>query len=152
MTTAFMPALPLAAPAAGYVPAPYFDPARVDQIYRARARALLRRYYRIALATGRMPCLLGGDVFRARITRYSGITFEDRMIFVHDVEACLGRLDDFAQKILARMILEEWTGRETAHLEGCCAKTARRTCRRALQDLSDVLLERRLLEPLENPD
>lgn len=126
------------------------DPARAELIYRERARALLRRYYRISLATGRMPHSLGGEAFRARITRYSAVSFEDRMIFVHDVEGCLGRLDDFAQKILARMVLEERSGTETAYLEGCCRKTAVKACRRALHDLSDVLLERRLLEPLEN--
>ena len=58
--------------------------------YHDRTIALLRRYFRMSLEIGRMPSVLGREVFRARVTSYRVQTFEDAVIFVHDVERCRG--------------------------------------------------------------
>src|SRR3954467_11204472 len=63
--------------------------------YHDRTIALLKRYFRMSLEIGRMPSVLGREVFRARVTSYRVHTFEDAVIFVHDVEKCLEQLDPF---------------------------------------------------------
>jgi hypothetical protein len=35
------------------------------------------------------------------------VTFEDRVIFVHDMEKCLDRLDESSRQLIARHILQE---------------------------------------------
>ncbi len=44
-------------------------------LYRSHAQAILRRYYRVSHEIGRLPSLLGGQVFRARVTSYRLHTF-----------------------------------------------------------------------------
>ena len=64
-------------------------------LYRKKTTALLRRYMQWSLAAGRVPSLLGRELFRAKISAYTATTFEARVIFLHDVERCLGRLQSF---------------------------------------------------------
>jgi hypothetical protein len=65
------------------------DRERERRTYRGRAVAMLRRYMRYSIETGRLPSLLGREFFRAKVTSYTVSTFEDRVIFVHDMEKCL---------------------------------------------------------------
>ncbi|HKU24448.1 MAG TPA: hypothetical protein VJQ54_03195, partial [Candidatus Sulfotelmatobacter sp.] len=65
---------------------------RVRRIYRGRTVGMLRRYMRYSIETGRLPSLLGREFFRAKVTSYTVVTFEDRVIFVHDMERCLEKL------------------------------------------------------------
>ena len=55
-------------------------------LYRERTVALLRRYLRISIEVGRLPSLLGRELFRSKVTSYRMTSFEDGVIFVHDVE------------------------------------------------------------------
>src|SRR5438445_13740109 len=78
-------------------------------LYRRRTVALLRRYLRLSIETGRVPSLLGREFFRTRVTSYHISTFEDVVIFVHVAERCLGRLVEFAQQITSRFVLKDYT-------------------------------------------
>src|SRR5579864_1098219 len=60
------------------------DRERERRTYRGRTVAMLRRYMRYSIETGRLPSLLGREFFRAKVTSYTVVTFEDRVIFVHD--------------------------------------------------------------------
>jgi len=62
-------------------------------MYRSRTVSLLRRYLRFSLETGRLPSFVGREFFRAKMTCYTATTFEDRVIFVSDVEKSLDRLE-----------------------------------------------------------
>jgi hypothetical protein len=75
-------------------------------MYRGRTVALLRRYMRFSLETGRLPSLVGREFFRAKVTCYTTTTFEDRVIFVRDVEKSLERLEDWDQQLIARIVLQ----------------------------------------------
>lgn len=119
---------------------------RERRIYRGRTVAMLRRYMRYSIETGRMPSILGREFFRAKVTSYTVTTFEDRVIFVHDMERCLEQLDEFSQQILARHILQEHDQLETAGLLGCSERTVRSYVPMALDLLSEILLEVGLLE------
>jgi len=51
---------------------------RERRAYRGRTVAMLRRYMRYSIETGRLPSLLGRELFRAKVTSYTVVTFEDR--------------------------------------------------------------------------
>ena len=82
--------------------------------YRGITVAMLRRYLRVSLETGRLPSLLGSEFFRSKVTSYSVVTFEDRVIFVHDMEVCMERLGEYSRQTLARFVLQEHDVWETA--------------------------------------
>jgi hypothetical protein len=117
-------------------------------LYRDRTRALLRRYFRMSIELGRLPSLVGREFFRSRVTSYRMHTFEDAVIFVHDTETCLQRLDAFSQQLIARIIFQDYTLEETAALVGCGRRTVVRRYPKALDRLSELLLEAELLRPL----
>ena len=77
---------------------------------------MLRRYMRYSIETGRLPSMLGREFFRAKVTSYTVVTFEDRVIFVHDMEKCLERLDEFSRQLIARHILQEHDQAATGRL------------------------------------
>jgi hypothetical protein len=118
--------------------------------YRRRTVSMLRRYLRYSLETGRLPSLLGGEYFRTGVTSYGVVTFEDRVIFVHDMESCLQRLSEFSLQLIARHTLQEHDLESTARLLQCNEKTVRRAIPVVLDQLSEILLKVGLLERM-NP-
>jgi len=126
-----------------------FHEDRERRVYRGRTVQMLRRYLRYSIETGRIPSVLGGEFFRAKMTTYSVGTFEDRVIFVHDMEKCLGKLDEFSRQLIARHVLQEHDRWATARLLHCNEKTVRRSTPVVLDVLSEILLEVGLLDRLE---
>ena len=124
-----------------------FDQDRQRRVYRSRAVSMLRRYMRYSLETGRLPSLLGREFFRSTVTKYRVTTFEDRVIFVHDMEICLGRLDEFSRQLIARHVLQEHDQAATSRLLGCSERTIRTSVPAALDLFCDILLEVGLLDP-----
>jgi hypothetical protein len=116
--------------------------------YRGRTVAMLRRYMRYSIETGRLPSLLGQEFFRTKVTSYNVVTFEDRVIFVHDMETCLAQLDEFSRELIARHILQEHDQEATARLLHCNQRTVRRLTPFALDQLGEILLEMGLMERL----
>lgn len=122
---------------------PWDDGANPDLwLYRDRTVALLRRYMRLSVEVGRLPSLLGREFFRTRVLSYRAATFEDTVIFVHDVERMLGRLDPFSQKPIAKIVLQEYTQDEAARLLGCWRRTVGRRFHEALDRLSEMQRKR----------
>jgi DNA-directed RNA polymerase specialized sigma24 family protein len=129
------------------------QPDRVDEnctkpelwVYRDRTRALLLRYLHMSVEVGRLPSILGQEFFRAHVTSYKVSTFEDAVIFVHDVEKSLELLDNFSQELVARVVLQEYTQEEAASLLGCARKTVGRCLPEALDKLSEIFLTRGML-------
>ena len=117
-------------------------------LYRSRTVALLRRYLRFSLETGRLPSLVGREFFRAKVTCYTATTFEDRVIFVRDVEKSLDRLAYWDQQLIARVILQEHNHGEAAHILHCCRKTVERRLPEVLDLLSEDFLRVGLLVAL----
>jgi DNA-directed RNA polymerase specialized sigma24 family protein len=123
------------------------EEARQRRIYRGRTVAMLRRYMRYSIETGRLPSILGREFFRAKVTSYTVVTFEDRVIFVHDMERCLDRLDEFSRQLIARHILQEHDQAATGRLLNCTERTVRTWVPLALDLLAEILVEVGLLEP-----
>ena len=116
--------------------------------YRKYTEGLLRRYVRLAMEAGRAPSLLGREMFRGKVTNYQVHGFDDVVIFVHDVERCLEKLDNVEQKLIERIALQEYTQVETAGLMGMTVRTLMRRYGNALDAMTEMLLERKLLEPM----
>jgi hypothetical protein len=121
---------------------------RARRIYRGRTVAMLRRYMRYSIETGRLPSLLGREFFRAKVSAYTVVTFEDRVIFVHDMERCLEKLDEFSRQLIARHILQEHDQAATGRLLNCTERTVRTWMPIALDLLSEILVDVGLLEDL----
>jgi DNA-directed RNA polymerase specialized sigma24 family protein len=120
-------------------------------LYRERTIGMLKRYMRLAIEVGRLPSLLGREFFRTQVTSYRAATFEDSVIFVHDVERCLEKLDGFSQKLLAKIVLQEYTQEEAAGLLGCGRRSVERYFPDALDRLSELFLKGGLLMPMVTP-
>lgn len=122
------------------------DRERERRIYRGRTVGMLRRYLRYSIETGRLPSMLGAEFFRAKVTAYRVVTFEDRVIFVHDMERCLDRLDEFSRQLIARHVLQEHDLEATGRLLGCNERTVRTYVPIVLDVFCEILLEVGLLE------
>lgn len=115
--------------------------------YRERTVGLLRRYLRLSVETGRLPSLLGREFFRSRVTSYNVCTFEDVVIFVHDVEHSLEKLDFFEQEVIAAVVLEEYSYAEAARLLHSTRRTVIRRLLEGLDRLSEIFLRGGILRP-----
>lgn len=115
--------------------------------YRKYTEALLRRYLRLSLEAGRTPSLLGRELFRAKVTSYRVKSFEDVVIFVHDVGQCLEKLDREQQHVIRRIALQEYTQGETAEMAGLSLRSVHRRYAEALDKLTGLFIDRGLMEP-----
>jgi hypothetical protein len=114
--------------------------------YRKYTEQLLRRYMRTSMEMGRSPSVLGNLVFRGKAS-YSGIrNFEDAVIFVHDVESCLKKLNGEGRELVARIALQEYTQSEVADMQGASVRTVMRRYAETLDRLTVILLEVKLLK------
>src|SRR5690242_17981171 len=135
-----------------------FDPPEFSEgtgdfwLYRERTVGMLRRYMRLSIEVGRLPSLLGREFFRTRVTSYGSSTFEDSVIFVHDVERSLEKLNDLDKKWIARTVLQEYSQEEAARLIGCVRRHAVRCYAEALDRVTEIFLKRGLLSRLPHTE
>ncbi len=127
-----------------------YEENRERRIYRRRTVSMLRRYMRFSIETGRLPSVLGKEFFRAKVTAFTVVTFEDRVIFVHDMERCLERLDEFSRQLIARHVLQEHDQLETSKLLNCSERTVRSYVPIALDLLTHILMEVGMMDRLNS--
>ena len=116
--------------------------------YRKYTEGLLRRYMRLSMEAGRVPSRLGQEMLEGRSTTYRVRSFEDTVIFVVDVERCLGRLGEVENKLIRRIALQEYTQAETAALLRMGLRTVHRRYATAMDQMTEMLLSCGLLEPM----
>ena len=131
------------------------SPARVQRtvepglvFYRKYTEGLLRRYMKMSMEKGRVPSLLGRELFRGKVTSCKVQNFDDVVIFVHDVGKCLERLDPGLRHLVRRIALEEYTQSETAAMLGISLRTVVRRYAEAIDKLTRMLLDHKLMEPM----
>ena len=117
------------------------------RFYRKYTEGMLRRYLRCSMDGGRVPSLMGREMFRGRVTSYRIRTFDDAVNFVQDVERCLRRLSPIDQRLLERIAIQEHTQGDAAAMLRMSLRTTVRRYAAALDRLSSIFLERGLLEP-----
>jgi hypothetical protein len=118
--------------------------------YRKYTEGMLRRYLRLSMQSGRVPSLLGRELFRGNVTSYRVHGFEDAVIFCFDVEKRLGRLQVMDQQLIKRIALQEYTQGEAAGMLGLSLRNCIRQYGNALDQLTELFLEARMLEPLKS--
>ena len=120
---------------------------REVRFYRKYTEAMLRRYVRMSMEAGKVPSLLGKEMFRGKVTSYRVESFEDVVIFLHDIEHCLERLEPVQQMLIKRIALQEFTVEETAEYADLNPRTVVRHYRMALDQLTRVFLRVKLMQP-----
>jgi hypothetical protein len=118
--------------------------------YRKYTEAMLRRYLRLSMEAGRVPSVMGREMFRGHVTSYKVRSFEDVVIFCIDVERCLGRLRRQDQQLIQRIALQEYTQGEAAPLLGLSLRQCAVRYGQAVDRLTEILLQTGLLEPLKS--
>jgi hypothetical protein len=118
--------------------------------YRKYTEAMLRRYLRLSIMSGRVPSLLGRELFRGHVTSYKVHSFEDAVIFCFDVEKRLGFLTVMDQQLIKRIALQEYTQGEAAGMLGLSLRNCIRQYGYALDVLTEMFLEAGMLEPLKS--
>jgi DNA-directed RNA polymerase specialized sigma24 family protein len=120
-------------------------------LYRNRTLAMLYRFFRLSMEAGRLPSILGQEFFRNQVTSYNVSSFEDVVIFVHDVERCIDRLDPVSKDLIGRIALQGYSQDEAARLIGCSRRTVGRRFPEALDELSEIFLRVGILTALPEP-
>jgi hypothetical protein len=113
--------------------------------YRRHTESLLRRYLYASMQVGRAPSLLADSVGRGWASSRPVRTFEDAVIFVLDIEKCIGQLGSLDRAILSRVVLQEYTQAETAVLLGMAIRTISYKYPLAVDRLTEKLLAAGLL-------
>jgi predicted DNA-binding protein (UPF0251 family) len=126
------------------------EPRQELAFYRKYTEALLRRYLRLAIQGGRVPSLLGRELFRGNVTSYRVHGFEDGVIFCHDVEKRLARLETMDQQLIKRIALQQYTQGEAASMLGLSLRNCIRQYGQALDRVTEMFLEAKMLEPLKS--
>lgn len=116
--------------------------------YRKYTEALLRRYAHMSLELARVPSLLGREMFRGKVTNYVVRGFDDVVIFVHDMEKCVAMLNPNQRQLIERIAVQEYTLEDAAGMFGLPLWALHRRYGDALDELTKILLDRKLLEPL----
>lgn len=138
-------------------PKPAAEPRRTEAVrrhapaelafYRKYTEGMLRRYVSMSMEAGRVPSLLGKEIFPGNMTKYQVHSFEDNVIFIHDIESCIKRLDDEQQRLIRRIALQQFTQEEAAQQLQLTRRTIMRKYNDAMNRLTGILLEVKLLEP-----
>lgn len=114
--------------------------------YRKYTEALLRRYLRLSMQAGRVPSLMSRDVFRGNVSHYRVRGFEDVVIFCHDVEQRLAKLNPHEQQLIKRVALQRYTRGEAAGMLGLSLNTCTLRYGKAVDRLTQMFLESGLLD------
>lgn len=120
-------------------------------LYRERTAALLRRYLQSSIEIGRLPSLLGRELFRSKVTAYHMSSFEDGVIFVHDVEQILEQLRDFWKQLVSLIVFQDYTQDEAADVLHCARRTVNREFWFAVDRITELFLAGGLLNRLPDP-
>jgi len=114
--------------------------------YRRYTEALLRKYLRMSTEAGRVSSLMGRELFRGNVTRCKVKSFEDVVIFCHDVERRLAQLTPLDQQLVKRIGLQQYTLEDTAGMLGLTVRIVLRRYGHVLDRLSVMFLEDQMLE------
>lgn len=118
---------------------------------RARTMAMLHRFLRTALSLGRMPSLIGREIFRTKVHMRPAQALEDAVLFVCDVEKCLADLAPLHQRLIAFCILEDRSEWEASRQFQTNQKFISRHLAFALDLLHANFCQKGLLPPMEQP-
>ena len=118
--------------------------------YRKYTEALLRRYLRTSMEVGRVPSVMGRELFRGNVSHYKAEGFEDAVILCVDIERCLAKLSQSHLRLIRRIALQGYTLQEAGPLLGIDFRRCFEQYNVALDRLTELFLAGRILEPLKS--
>lgn len=121
---------------------------RLASFERTRTMALLYRFLRTALSLGRMPSLVGREIFRTTARAHPAGAFENAVVFVCDVEKCLAQLEPLEQRLIAYCVLENRSEWEASRQFQASQGFVSRHLGHALDVLHVTFCQRGILPPL----
>lgn len=136
----------------GMRPQEDFETTRDDaQFFRAQTLAIVRHFFEIACQIGRLPSILGRELFRSRVSHHAIPSFEDQVVFVHDVERALARLEPQDADVLGLVGLYQYSLEEAAALLGRSRSSVIRRFADSVDRLAEIFLASGLLRE-DRPD
>ena len=125
---------------------------RPDALYfRAQTLAIVRHFFEISCQIGRLPSILGREFFRAKVSHRAIPSFEDQVVFVHDVERALARLNPQNLEVVSLVGLYQYSLEEVAVLLGRCRATVMERFTEGVDALAQIFLASGLLRE-DRPD
>ncbi len=124
---------------------PEIDPRPEMLCYRGQTFALVRHFFELSCQVGRLPSLLGRELFRARVSHHAIPSFELQVVFARDVELCLAKLSDDHAEIITLVGLYDFSHDEVAEMLRCCRAWVTQRFAEAIDSLSEILLQAGLL-------
>ena len=121
-------------------------PAFEMAFYRKYTEGMLQRFMTMSLETGRVPSLMGREMFQGNVSHCKVNGFDDVILFVHDVGNCMKKLSPGQQHLLRRIAMQGYTHGETAAMLGMSLRSVVRRYAEALDRMTSLLLERKMLE------
>lgn len=112
---------------------------------RQHTHGLLRRYLYASFQTCRVGSTMRDPVGRGWVSSRPITTFEDALIFVHDMERCIKSLPSLDRDIITRVVLQEYTQTEAAVLLGMGSRTMSYKFPAAMDRLTEKLIGSELL-------
>lgn len=119
--------------------------------YRGQTMAIVRHFFEMSCQIGRLPSILGREFFRARVSHHAIPSFEDQVVFVHDVERALARLTPQDTEVISMVGLYHYSLDEVAKLTGRCRTTVVERFSDAVDRLAEIFLTSGLLK-VDQPD
>ena len=118
-----------------------YDNTRADALFfRGQTLAIVRHFYEIASQIGRLPSILGREFFRAKVSHHAIPSFEEQAVFVHDVEAALGRLHEQDAEVIALVGLFQYSLDDVAAMLGRSRSGVARRFADSIDRLAELFL------------
>lgn len=127
------------------------DPRPEMLCFRGQTFALVRHFFEISCQVGRLPSILGRELFRSRVSHHAIPSFEDQVVFNRDIELCLAKLRDDHAEIITLVGLYDFSHEEVAEMLHCSKAWIAQRFAEAIDCLSEIFLEGGILRE-DHPD
>jgi hypothetical protein len=114
--------------------------------YRKYTEAMLLRYMKLSFEAGRVPSLLGRELFKGDVSHCTMHAFDDVVIFVRDVGAMIARLSPGLQHLIRRIALQGYSQGETAAMHGISLRSVTTHYAEAIDKITAMLLAAGMME------
>ena len=128
-----------------------FDPEPETICYRGQTLAIVRHFFEISCELGRLPSILGREFFRAKVSHRLVPSFEDKALFVHDVQQALMKLEDEDMDVITLVGLHDLSHVEAGVLLHRSSSRIGRRYADALARLTQLFLDTGVLRR-DRPD
>lgn len=130
---------------------PDLEPRPEMVCFRGQTLAMVRHFFELSCQAGRLPSLLGREFFRAKVSHHAVPSFEEQIVFLRDMQLCLGRLREEDAQMITLAGFYDLSSDEVAELLRCSRWWVYDHFGRALDALSEIFLRAELLDE-NHPD